>query len=166
MSRLLASGGQSIGASGSALWVELCPLKRYVEILSPESPVEDKPLLKAKQKAQIPCLPFLPQTQQPWSSVFRIPWGLFFMLKKVSGFCSHISRISSFIYHKYYFKFLLLKYLLFFFHSPMMIITQKITSLAYEIHDGKNLEISLSSLKKPYSNHLLFERLLWLSAVC
>ena len=41
----------------------------------------------------------------------------------------------------------------------MMIITQKITSLAYEIHDGKILEINLSSLKKSYSNHLLFERL-------
>ena len=27
-----------------------------------------------------------------------------------------------------------------------MIITQKITSLAYEIHDGKNLEINLSSV--------------------
>ena len=30
----------------------------------------------------------------------------------------------------------------------MMIITQKITSLACEIHDGKNLEIDLSALKK------------------
>lgn len=30
----------------------------------------------------------------------------------------------------------------------MMIITQKITSLAYEIHDGKNLEIKFSSLKE------------------
>lgn len=30
----------------------------------------------------------------------------------------------------------------------MMIITQKITSLAYEIHDGKNLEINLSSPKE------------------
>ena len=77
MSQFLASGGQSIRASGSALWVRLCPLKRYVEILSLRSPVEDEPLLKAKQKAHIPCLPSLPQTQQPCSSFFRIPWGLF-----------------------------------------------------------------------------------------
>ena len=77
ISWLLASGGQSIRASGSALWVRLCPLKRYVEILSLRSPVEDEPLLKAKQKAHIPCLPSLPQTQQPCSSFFRIPWGLF-----------------------------------------------------------------------------------------
>lgn len=30
----------------------------------------------------------------------------------------------------------------------MMIITQKITSLAYEIHDGKNLEINFLPLKE------------------
>lgn len=30
----------------------------------------------------------------------------------------------------------------------MMIITQKITSLAYEIHDGKNLEVNFSLLKE------------------
>jgi hypothetical protein len=30
----------------------------------------------------------------------------------------------------------------------MMIITQKITSLAYEIHDGKNLEVNCSSPKR------------------
>ena len=77
ISKFFASGGQSIRASGSALWVRLCPLKRYVEILSLRSPVEDEPLLKAKQKAHIPCLPSLPQTQQPCSSFFRIPWGLF-----------------------------------------------------------------------------------------